>query len=76
MQLPLSFGCALHPGTVTFDLTHGNKFAVGDVEFGSAVRISPFELEKPIALQSVPPKDASQLKQLFIGVSVFTGTTK
>ena len=72
MQVLLSVGFVLHPGTVTPAWTHGSKFAVGDAEFGGAIRISPFELETPIAPQSVPPKDASQLKQLLIGVSVFT----
>ena len=72
MQEPLSLGCALHPGTCTVETTHGSKFAVTDVESGRAVRMSPFEFERPIAAQSVPPKDASQLKQLLIGVSDFT----
>ena len=71
MQELLSFGFMLHPGTVTPAWTHGSKFAVGDVEFGRAVRMPPLELETPIALQSVPPKDGSQLKQSFIGFRVF-----
>ena len=75
-QVPLLLGSALHPGTVTPALTHGGKFAVGDVEFGRAVLMSPFEFETPMALQSVPLKDASQLKQLFMGVNDRTRTTK
>jgi len=72
LELALSFGFVLHPGTVMPATTHGSKFAVEDVESGRAVRMSPFEFERPIAAQSVPPKDASQLKQLLIGVSDFT----
>ena len=67
-QLALSFGFVLHPGTVTLETTHGSNFVVEE----DVVRMSPFEFETPIAAQSVPLKDASQLKQLLIGVSVFT----